>query len=129
MSSIIALGTFERVPLRNAWPTEDGNFTPWLAEPTNVSLLAEALDIELEVEAGIPPAKALQIATINAARVLKQEAELGSIAPGKRADLLLVEGNPSEHISDIRRCRMVLKNGTVYDSTAVYAAAGIKPAD
>ena len=74
-------------------------------------------------------AKALQIATINAARVLKQEAELGSIAPGKRADLLLVEGNPSEHISDIRRCRMVLKNGTVYDSTAVYAAAGIKPAD
>ena len=86
-------------------------------------------ELELEVEAGIPPAKALQIATINAARVLKQEAELGSIAPGKRADLLLVEGNPSEHISDIRRCRMVLKNGTVYDSTAVYAAAGIKPAD
>jgi hypothetical protein len=51
MSSIIALGTFERVPLRDAWPTEDGNFTPWLAETPNVSLLGEALDIELEVEA------------------------------------------------------------------------------
>jgi imidazolonepropionase-like amidohydrolase len=86
-------------------------------------------ELELEVEAGIPPAKALQIATINAARVLKQDSELGSIAPGKRADLLLVEGNPAEHISDIRRCRMVLKNGTVYDSAAVYASAGIKPAD
>jgi cytosine/adenosine deaminase-related metal-dependent hydrolase len=75
------------------------------------------------------PAKALQIATINAARVLEQEAELGSIAPRKRADLLLVEGNPAEHIGDIRRCRMVLKNGTLYDSAAVYAAAGIKPAE
>jgi hypothetical protein len=42
---------------------------------------------------------------------------------------LLVEGNPAEHISDIRRCRMVLKNGTVYDSATVYASAGIKPAD
>jgi hypothetical protein len=51
MTAIIALGTFERVPLRDAWPTEDGNFTPWLAEAANVSLLAEALDIELEVEA------------------------------------------------------------------------------
>jgi imidazolonepropionase-like amidohydrolase len=85
-------------------------------------------ELELEVEAGIPPLKAMQIATWNAARLLKQDAELGSIAAGKRADLLLVEGNPGEHVSDIRRCRLVMKNGTLYRSDAVYAGVGIKPA-
>jgi imidazolonepropionase-like amidohydrolase len=58
---------------------------------------------------------------------LKQDKELGSIAPGKRADLLLVGGNPSEHISDIRRCWIVMKNGTLYSSRDVYASVGIKP--
>jgi hypothetical protein len=86
-------------------------------------------ELELEVEAGIQPAKALQIATFNAARLLKQEKDLGSIVPGKRADLVVVEGNPAEHISDIRRCRLVLKNGVVYRSAELYSAAGVKTAD
>jgi imidazolonepropionase-like amidohydrolase len=86
-------------------------------------------ELELEVEAGIPPAKALQIATFNAARLLKQEKDLGSIVPGKRADLVLVEGNPAEHITNIRRCRLVMKNGVVYTSAELYGAAGLKPAD
>ena len=86
-------------------------------------------ELELEVEAGIPPAKALQIATFNAARLLQQEKDLGSIMPGKRADLVVVEGNPAEHISDIRRCRLVMKNGVVYKSAELYSAAGVKPAD
>jgi hypothetical protein len=86
-------------------------------------------ELELEVRAGIPPAKALQIATWNAAKLLKQEKELGSIAPGKKADLVLVDGNPAEHISDVRRCRLVVKNGTLYKSDTVYAAVGIKTAD
>ena len=51
MSSIIALGKFERVPLSTARPTEDGNFTPWLAEPSVIGLLGETLGLELEVEA------------------------------------------------------------------------------
>jgi hypothetical protein len=51
MNSVIALGKFERVPLTKAWPTEDGNFTPWLADPGVISLLGEALGMELEVEA------------------------------------------------------------------------------
>jgi hypothetical protein len=83
-------------------------------------------ELELEVRAGIPAAKTLQIATFNAARLLKQENELGSITPGKRADVVLVEGNPVEHISDIRRCRLVMKNGVLYRSADVYAAVGIK---
>src|SRR4029077_8177110 len=47
----IPLGSFDRVTLTEAWPTEDGNFTPWLAEPGNIKLLGEALDMELEVDA------------------------------------------------------------------------------
>lgn len=84
-------------------------------------------ELELEVRAGIPPVKALQIATYNAARVLKQDSELGSIASGKKADFVLVEGNPGEQISDIRRCQLVMKNGILYDSAKVYAAVGIQP--
>ena len=86
-------------------------------------------ELELEVEAGIPPAKALQIATFNAARLLRQDKGLGSIAAGKRADFVLVEGNPAEHISEIRRCRLVMKSGVLYKSADVYAAAGIKAAE
>jgi hypothetical protein len=86
-------------------------------------------ELELEVQAGIPAAKSLQIATWNAARLLKQDKELGSIAAGKRADFVLVDGNPAEHISDIRRCRVVMKDGTLYNSADLYAAVGIQPAE
>ena len=86
-------------------------------------------ELELEVRAGIPPGKVLQIATFNAARLLKQENDLGSLAPGKRADFLLVDGNPADLISDIRRCRLVMKNGALYKSADVYGAVGIKSAD
>jgi imidazolonepropionase-like amidohydrolase len=85
-------------------------------------------ELELEVDAGIPPARALQNATIVAARVLKQDGGRGSIAAGKKADLLLVEGNPLEHISDIRRGRLVMKDGEIFDCTAVYRAVGIAAA-
>jgi imidazolonepropionase-like amidohydrolase len=86
-------------------------------------------ELELEVEAGIPAPKALQIATINAARLLKQDGDLGSIAAGKRADWLLVEGNPAEKIGDIRRGRWVMKNGILYSAAEVYRAAGIAPSE
>ena len=84
-------------------------------------------ELELEVEAGIPAAKALQNATWLAATVLKQQATIGSIRVGKRADLLLVEGDPIANISDVRRGRLVVNGGTVYDPSQVYAAVGILP--
>lgn len=102
---------------------------PILAGTDAIAGLMLHRELELEVQAGIPPAKSLQIATLNAARLLKQEKDLGSIVPGKHADFLLVEGNPVEHISDIRRCRMVMKDGTLYNSADVYAAVGIQPAE
>ena len=85
-------------------------------------------ELELEVQAGIPAPRALQIATWNAAQLLKKP-DVGSIAPGKTADLVLVEGDPGEHISDIRRCRLVMKNGVLFDSAELYAASGIKPSN
>ena len=102
---------------------------PILAGTDSIAGVMLHRELELEVQAGIPPLKSLQIATWNAARLLKQEKELGSIAAGKRADFLLVEGNPAEHISDIRRCRTVMKDGTLYDSAKLYEAVGIQPAE
>jgi hypothetical protein len=46
MTAVISLGTFERVSLKDAWPTEDGNFTPWLAQADIIKLLGEALNME-----------------------------------------------------------------------------------
>jgi imidazolonepropionase-like amidohydrolase len=94
------------------------------------SLAGFTLDRELElyVEAGIPAPRVLQIATLGAARVMKRDSELGSIEPGKMADLVLVEGDPSARISDIRRVVTVVKNGVVYDPEAIDRALGIRPA-
>jgi len=50
MKVVIPLGTFEQVPLREAWPSEDENFTPWLAQAEIIPLLGKALNLELEVE-------------------------------------------------------------------------------
>jgi hypothetical protein len=62
-------------------------------------------ELEEEVQAGIPPLKALQNATWLAVTVLREQSELGSIDVGERADMVLVEGDPGKNISDIRRCR------------------------
>jgi imidazolonepropionase-like amidohydrolase len=53
--------------------------------------------------------------------------ELGSVAPGKLADLILVDGDPTRDISDIRRVVLVVKDGRVYDPAAIYRALGIRP--
>lgn len=57
--------------------------------------------LELSVGAGLAPATVLRMAPLRAAEMMKHDRESGSIAPGKRADLIIVDGNPSERISDI----------------------------
>ena len=84
-------------------------------------------ELELYVEAGIPPAKVLQLSTLGSARVMKRDAQLGSITPGKTADLVLVDGDPIKNISDIRNVRTVLKDGKLFQSAEIYEAIGIKP--
>lgn len=84
-------------------------------------------ELELYVDAGIPAPKVLQIATLGAARVMKKDQELGSLAPGKLADLIVVDGDPSKDISDIRKVRVVVKDGVRYQVSELDQALGIKP--
>ena len=92
---------------------------------TDGSALLYSRELELYVEAGIPPADVLHIATLGAARVAKQDRVTGSIAPGKRADLVLIDGDPLQKISDVRRTALVMKGGVIYDARALAAAAGL----
>jgi len=84
-------------------------------------------ELELDVEAGIPAAEVLQAATFGAARLLKRDAEVGSIAPGKLADLVLIRGNPVTHIGDIRNVVTVMKDGVIFSAEDLRAAAGLVP--
>jgi imidazolonepropionase-like amidohydrolase len=84
-------------------------------------------ELELHVQAGIPANKVLQNATFNAARIMKMDADLGSITVGKLADLTLVDGDPAAHISDIRKTALVVKDGILYKPAELYAAMGVAP--
>jgi len=75
------------------------------------------------VLAGIPPAAALKIGTINGARALNIGAKLGTIERGRWADLFVVRGNPLEDILRTRNVRMVMKAGQVYDPALLLASA------
>jgi imidazolonepropionase-like amidohydrolase len=84
-------------------------------------------ELELYVEAGLPPAQVLRIATLGAARVVGRDKELGSIAPGKLADFILVDGDPTARISDIRRVVLTVKDGVPLDPAELYKTVGVKP--
>ncbi len=84
-------------------------------------------ELELYVKAGIPPGEVLRIATWNGAKYTRTLDRLGSITPGKLADLILLESNPIEDISAIRRINLVMKEGVVYYPAEIHEATGIKP--
>ena len=73
-------------------------------------------EVELLVEAGFTPLEAIKIATLNGAKFLGEDARIGSIAPGKQADLMVVKGNPAANISDIEKVEIVFKDGVGYDT-------------
>ena len=75
------------------------------------------------VLAGIPPADALKMATINGARALRMGDELGSIEAGKLADLFVVAGNPLEDITRTRQVRHVMVRGALHDPQALLESA------
>lgn len=78
---------------------------------------------ELLVEAGFSPEQAIQIMTLNGARILGMDARVGSIARGKSADLMVVRGNPVATPRDIYNVVTVFKDGVGYDSVKLRAAA------
>jgi len=84
-------------------------------------------ELELYVAAGIPAAEVLRIATLDAAQHAGRGADLGSIAPGKLADMILVDGDPSRTIGDVRRVRLVVKDGALHDPDELCRALGIRP--
>jgi len=84
-------------------------------------------ELELYVEAGVPAPEVLRIATLDAARHVGRGDDLGSIAPGKLADMILVDGDPSRHVGDVRRVRLVIKDGALLDPDALCRVLGIQP--
>ena len=84
-------------------------------------------ELALYVKAGLTPAQALQVATWNGAKYSKVLDTLGSITPGKRADLILVDGDPTRNIADIRKVTTVIKGDVVYYPAEIHTELGIKP--
>jgi hypothetical protein len=89
-------------------PLLAGTDSPEPQVPPGFSLHQE---LEMLVESGLPPAAALRAATLTNATVLGQKDHLGSIAPGKLADLILLSANPMEDIGNTRRIELVIRSG------------------
>ena len=84
-------------------------------------------ELELYVEAGIPAPEALKIATWNGAKYTGTLAERGTVTPGKLADLVLIDGDPTKDISAIRRPVLTMKGGVAFYPSEIYEALGIQP--
>jgi hypothetical protein len=84
-------------------------------------------ELESWVKAGIPAPAVLTAATLGGARLLGKDAEWGTIAPGKRADLYLVDGDPLTRIGDIRNGRLVIKDGMVLYPDEMLSVMEIQP--
>ena len=84
-------------------------------------------ELELYVNAGLTPMEAIQAAALVPARVMKQENEVGTIEPGKRADLLILSANPLDNISNIRKTKFVVTQGRLFDCAELNKIVGFKP--
>ena len=84
-------------------------------------------ELALYVKAGLTPAQVLQIATLNAALYTRTSADRGSVSVGKLADLVLVDGDPTTDIADIRKVALVITQASVISPSQVYQALGVAP--
>jgi hypothetical protein len=88
-------------------PTGNGGVLPGFGDQREVELL---------VEAGFTPVEAIQIATENGAVYLGQQGRIGTLSPGKQADLVVIKGDPSKKIEEIENVETVFRAGIGYDS-------------
>jgi imidazolonepropionase-like amidohydrolase len=88
-------------------PTGNGGVVPGFGDQRGIELL---------VEAGFSPLEAIKIATLNGAIYLGKQDQIGTVAAGKNADLVVIKGDPGSHISDIETVEIVFKDGVGYDS-------------
>lgn len=84
-------------------------------------------ELELYVQAGFTPMEALQAATIVPARALKVDAAVGSIAPGKRADFVLLDADPTVDIANTRKVWKTISAGAVYDPAPLWKTVDFQP--
>jgi imidazolonepropionase-like amidohydrolase len=89
--------------------------------------LAFHRELQLFEQVGFTPAEALRRATIDMAEYLGEDQQLGSIERGKLADFLLVPGDPTASLSELKNARMVMKDGVVYFPSELYPRFGIQP--
>jgi imidazolonepropionase-like amidohydrolase len=103
------------------------------ADPTGnggaLAGFADQRNIELLVEGGFTPVEAIRIATSNGAKFLGELDHSGTVQTGKQADLVVLDGNPAARIADIRKVKLVFKDGTGYDPAklldSIRGSAGI----
>ncbi|NQV86588.1 MAG: amidohydrolase family protein [Woeseiaceae bacterium] len=93
----------------------------------NMAAFTVHREIELYAEAGISIADVLRIATLDSAAITGVADRKGSIEIGKDADLILIDGNPFDDISAIRRAVLVVKGDTLYRPEDLYRAIGVRP--
>ena len=87
---------------------------PMVAGTDNASGVTYRRELEMYALAGIPAPKILQMATIESARFMKDAKDYGSIATGKVADILVVDGVPAERIGDLQKLETVIRGGRLY---------------
>jgi imidazolonepropionase-like amidohydrolase len=84
-------------------------------------------ELELYVKAGMTPLQAIAAATITPARVMKLDNEVGTIEAGRRADLIVLDANPLDNISNIRKVRLVMTQGRLFDCAKLWELVGFQP--
>jgi len=97
---------------------------PGTDDTTGFALLRE---LELYVAAGISPAKTLRYATLDCEKYFKRDSQLGTIERGKLADFVLVDGDPTQDISAMRKTRMTMVGGVAYYPAEIFEFLSIKP--
>ena len=92
-------------------PTGGGDVVPGYANQRALQLL---------IEMGLTVEQAIEVATLNGAKYLEQDDEIGTIEVGKRADLVLMRGDPTQDLETFRRMTLVFKDGVAYDSAKLF---------
>ncbi|HXI48879.1 MAG TPA: amidohydrolase family protein [Steroidobacteraceae bacterium] len=111
---LAAVASFHRAGLQIVSGTDD------------VAGFAYQRELELYVKAGIPANEVLRIATWNGATYARVLADRGSIERGKRADLILIDGDPTQDISTIRNVALVMQDGDAYYPAELWGELGVK---
>jgi imidazolonepropionase-like amidohydrolase len=84
-------------------------------------------EMELYVQAGFTPLEAIQAATIVSARAMGVEKDSGTVEKGKRADLIVISGNPLEDIHNTRNVEYTITDGVMYQTAELWQSVGFKP--